>query len=732
MPFFFNLKLLILVSAGINLILSLILFWQSKKNKANFSFALFAFFIAIWSICFYFYFNPIVFSHLIWIKIVYLIAFPMIPAILYFSFYFPQAKIKSFLLPGITYTVCTLPLIWLLLFTDLWVKEIIIYPWGPQTVTGNGYFLFFLFVGFWGFLIFYNLAKSYFSSSGIVKTQLKFIFFGIFLFGIFSVIADIILPLIVGTSRYFWLSPIFSLFIVSSATYAITRYRLMDIRIIIGRGAVYFLSFATVIGLAFVLMFLNGKLPVPVPFNFLGPALIILSVLLFNYFQRFYERIASKYFYYVFYSYQSVLTDLSKRMTQILDINELTALIIATLINTMKLERTVVLLRDPDSGRYQVKKNVGFKEENGISLVRDSFLTTYLEGTQKPLVYEELSLAIKDAVSKEEEKKIEQLRQNMKKIEAALCLPLFIEGKITGMIVLGNKLSGDPYSKQDIELLVNLSSQASISLQNAKLYSQVDDLSYHLQEKVDEQMKELKEAYEELRQLDNAKSEFISMASHQLRTPLTAIKGYVSMVLEGTYGELPRRMHKPLKNVLISNDRLVKIVNDLLNISKIELGKMELEKELTQVEELVKSCYEEMKIAAEKKNLKISLKTSKDFLPKIEVDQLKLRQVISNLIDNAIRYTSQGSVEIEVRKTDSHIHILVKDTGEGLNEKEKKEIFGGFIRGTAGVNFFVEGAGLGLYVAKKFLSLHNGKIWAESEGKGKGSTFYVELPITNS
>jgi len=398
----------------------------------------------------------------------------------------------------------------------------------------------------------------------------------------------------------------------------------------------------------------------------------------------------------------------------------------------MKLERTVVLLRDPDSGRYQVKKNVGFKEENGISLVRDSLLTTYLEGTQKPLVYEELSLAIKDAVSKEEEKKIEQLRQNMKKIEAALCLPLFIEGKITGMIVLGNKLSGDPYSKQDIELLVNLSSQASISLQNAKLYSQVDDLSYHLQEKVDEQMKELKEAYEELRQLDNAKSEFISMASHQLRTPLTAIKGYVSMVLEGTYGELPRRMHKPLKNVLISNDRLVKIVNDLLNISKIELGKMELEKELTQVEELVKSCYEEMKIAAEKKNLKISLKTSKDFLPKIEVDQLKLRQVISNLIDNAIRYTSQGSVEIEVRKTDSHIHILVKDTGEGLNEKEKKEIFGGFIRGTAGVNFFVEGAGLGLYVAKKFLSLHNGKIWAESEGKGKGSTFYVELPITNS
>jgi len=634
-------------------------------------------------------------------------------------------KKKKLLIIGYSITLIFL----LLNFNHLFVKElrpILYFSYWPEAGMAFHFWLIWFLVGLSYGL--YLLTKNLKESQGVKKEQIKYVILAAsiaFLGGL------TIFPLWYGI-----LFPPIGIFVIFLypliLSYAILRYRFMDIRVVLGRGTVYVLSFATVVAVAFSLIFLNGKLPQPIPLNVIGTLIIVLSIVLFQRAFRFFERLASKYFYYAFYSYQRVLTDLGIRLTQLLGLDKLASLITATLINTMKLERTVVLLRDPETGVYQIKKNIGFKEENGISLVKDNFLTFYLENIQKPLVYEELALAIRDTEDKEEKEKLEKLKENMKRIEAALCLPLFIEGKITGMIVLGNKLSGDPYSKQDIELLVNLSSQASISLQNAKLYSQVDDLSYHLQEKVDEQMKELKEAYEELRQLDNAKSEFISMASHQLRTPLTAIKGYVSMVLEGTYGELPRRMHKPLKNVLISNDRLVKIVNDLLNISKIELGKMELEKELTQVEELVKSCYEEMKIAAEKKNLKISLKTSKDFLPKIEVDQLKLRQVISNLIDNAIRYTSQGSVEIEVRKTDSHIHILVKDTGEGLNEKEKKEIFGGFIRGTAGVNFFVEGAGLGLYVAKKFLSLHNGKIWAESEGKGKGSTFYVELPITNS
>jgi signal transduction histidine kinase len=240
---------------------------------------------------------------------------------------------------------------------------------------------------------------------------------------------------------------------------------------------------------------------------------------------------------------------------------------------------------------------------------------------------------------------------------------------------------------------------------------------------------ELQKSYEDLKVLDVAKSEFISMASHQLRTPLSAIKGYISMLVGGSYGKVPEKAREKLKNVFESNERLIRIVNDLLDISKIEMGKMELEKEPTQIEDLLQSCYEEMKIGADKKGLRFVFEKPKYSLPKIELDSLKFRQAILNLIDNAIRYTQKGEIEINVEKVNSVARISVKDTGEGLTAEEQRAAFGGFTRGSAGIAHFVEGAGLGLYVAKKFLELHHAKIWVESEGKSKGSTFYVELPI---
>lgn len=240
---------------------------------------------------------------------------------------------------------------------------------------------------------------------------------------------------------------------------------------------------------------------------------------------------------------------------------------------------------------------------------------------------------------------------------------------------------------------------------------------------------ELQKAYEELKVLDKAKTEFISMASHQLRTPLSATKGYVSMLIEGSYGKLPVRAQDKLKNVFQSNERLIRIINDLLDISRIEMGKMELEMQPTQLEELLASCYEEMKINAEKKKLKFIFKKPENALPKIELDPLKFRQVVLNLIDNAIRYTLEGEIDLKVEKVGHNIRVSIKDTGEGMTTEEQRNIFRGFSRGQAGIAHFVEGAGLGLYTAKKFLELHHGEIRAESEGKGKGSTFIVELPI---
>ena len=239
----------------------------------------------------------------------------------------------------------------------------------------------------------------------------------------------------------------------------------------------------------------------------------------------------------------------------------------------------------------------------------------------------------------------------------------------------------------------------------------------------------LKKAYRELEKLDKAKSEFVSIASHQLRTPLTAIKGYISMMQEKIYGNPPPKMKKPLENIQASNERLIRLVNDLLNISRIEAGRIKLEKEKVQIEDMISSVIEELKGVSEEKDIYLKFEKPQKALPKALIDRNKMRQVIMNLIDNAIRYTNKGGIAAGIKNSKSKIQIIIKDTGEGMTKEEVNHLFESFSRGKAGTRLWTEGAGLGLYVAKKFVDMHNGKIWAESPGKDKGSTFYIELPI---
>lgn len=233
----------------------------------------------------------------------------------------------------------------------------------------------------------------------------------------------------------------------------------------------------------------------------------------------------------------------------------------------------------------------------------------------------------------------------------------------------------------------------------------------------------------EIENIDKAKSEFISIASHQLRTPLTAVKGYISMILEGTYGILSGKQARPLENVYQSNERLIRLVNDLLNLSRLDAGKIEFSPALTSLEEMVSGIVEELKINAEKKGLYMKMVKPSEPLPKIMADQDKLRQVILNIVDNAIKYTKEGGITFELKKFDEKEEVRISDTGEGMNEKELNSLFQMFSRATAGTQLHAEGAGIGLYVARQFVEMHEGKIWAESPGKGKGSTFIIQLPI---
>lgn len=234
---------------------------------------------------------------------------------------------------------------------------------------------------------------------------------------------------------------------------------------------------------------------------------------------------------------------------------------------------------------------------------------------------------------------------------------------------------------------------------------------------------------EEAEKLSQAKSEFLSIASHQLRTPLTVIKGYLSMLLEGGYGQVEGQIKRVLENVYLANERLIRLVNDFLKASRIETGKIDLNLEKTNLETLIENVVSELEIKAKEKNLYLIFEKPKEPIPEILADKEKIREVLVNLIDNGIRYTKSGGIRVGFEQEKKFIRIFVQDTGEGLEKKDLEKLFESFSRGSAGEKLFVEGAGLGLYIAKKIVELHKGKIWAESEGKGKGSTFYVELPL---
>lgn len=247
---------------------------------------------------------------------------------------------------------------------------------------------------------------------------------------------------------------------------------------------------------------------------------------------------------------------------------------------------------------------------------------------------------------------------------------------------------------------------------------------------------ELERAYNELKELDETKTMFLSIASHQLRTPLSAMKGYLSMVLSGDYGvKIEGQIKEFLEKVYQSNERLINLVNDLLDITRLQMGKLQLNSQPVQIEEIVQSVVDEFSEQARQKNLSLVFKKPSAPLPKINVDPQKIRQVILNLIDNAIKYTKKGGITVKVQHNSSTnsengtILITVKDTGIGLTTKDINNLFQLFERSDSAVKTHAVGVGIGLYAAKEIVKAHKGKIWAESSGRDKGSTFYVELPV---
>lgn len=356
----------------------------------------------------------------------------------------------------------------------------------------------------------------------------------------------------------------------------------------------------------------------------------------------------------------------------------------------------------------QEPRDYATKIESDYNLGAQTFLTGKINLSDK------MSDFLCPPVAKQEIDRIQEIL----KIKTIVGVPVFSESKIIGVINFYLAVGREKISALDFEIMTALANQVGIVSRNLRLYNTLQHANAELQD-----------ANTRLRELDKAKSEFLSIASHQLRTPISAIKGYLSMMIDGDFGKLPNNISDVIKNIFESSARLARLINIFLNVSRIESGRLKLDKRPIQINDLIDSVIVELINQAKQKGLKLEYQKSKKVPPLILADPDKLREVILNLVDNAIKYTPEGSITIIIDHDSQDLNFKVKDTGIGIKKEEAKTLFRKFVRGSGVAQIHTGGSGLGLFIAQKIIKEHNGHVWVESEGHGKGSVFQFTVPL---
>jgi len=231
------------------------------------------------------------------------------------------------------------------------------------------------------------------------------------------------------------------------------------------------------------------------------------------------------------------------------------------------------------------------------------------------------------------------------------------------------------------------------------------------------------------RMFERMKTEFVSISAHQLRTPLSAVKWILRMILDGDLGKVPKNQRDFLERTYKSNERMIQPVNDLLNVSRIEEGRFLYNLQSKDLSSIVEKIVVPFAILAEKKGLQFEYKKPKTKIPKIKMDTEKMILAVQALIDNAVNYTKTGGIMVSVKflKDENNILFSVKDTGIGIQQNQQKRVFERFFRSSDAIKTETEGTGLGLFIAKNVVEAHGGRAWFESK-ENKGSTFYFTLP----
>lgn len=520
---------------------------------------------------------------------------------------------------------------------------------------------------------------------------------------------NLLLPGLNNYSLIAW-GPIFTFVMVASVFYVIARHGLFDIRLAVVRTVAYAASLIVLTGLYIVFAYfvfyrILGQVSTTEQIA-LNMVLAIVLAFSFQPIKKFFDRLTNKLFYKEMYSTEEFYSRINEAMTSTVALRRLLEVLSNLIANTLKSETAGFSVYTSESSLI----NVGTEKYKKIP--RDD-LEVFRE-FRSPLLIDDPEIS-------------PPTRRLMISHRISAIVPLWRDDVLIGYLYLGEHRTSH-YSHRDFKVLQAVSGELVIGIQNSLSVQEVRDLNTNLQQRIDSATKELRQSNAQLQKLDEAKDEFISMASHQLRTPLTSIKGYLSMLIEGDMGQVTGQQKKVLQEAFVSSERMVRLIGDFLNVSRLQTGKFIVEKHLVDFALLVDREVDALQQNAISHGLKFKYVKPKG-IPKLNIDENKIQQVVMNFLDNAIYYSKEGdSIAVSVELVDGGVEFTVRDTGIGVPKEEQAGLFNKFYRASNARRQRPDGTGVGLFLAKKVVRDHGGRIIFESE-EGKGSTFGFRLPL---
>lgn len=729
----------LLITCGVvfvNLFLGFFVYKSNKRSATNKLFGLLSLVLSIWLLVFFISSESILLDHsLTFIRGSLFFATIMNALFFIFSLTMPRIQFRFKLVWFVPFFVVTF-LVMLLTLSPYTFESVEIVNGSASPVPGPAIAFFGLYsiaINVGAVLILFRRIRH---SKGIQKQQFRFVMLGILLmFGF--IIFTIFLPVaLFQMNSFVSFAPLYTLVFLGFTAYAIVRYRLMDIRVIISRSIVYAVLVSAVAGAFALITFVGSTFFTEVSgLGQLGVLAItsIIIVTLLDPLKRFLGRATNKIFFHAAINYPMVTKHLTDVINEEVELSDLVQRFTTEIEEQLRIKESTILLpvgrnifMDPDELNHHKEHNKRIRKKKN-SVYHDSPLIKYLMKTQEITILDELDRKVADSETTRERNTYDRVRKNMEDIEAQVTVPIVTKKEVEAILILTRKKSGEAYSINDIQLLEVIAPQMASGIQKARLYQEAREFNTKLEREVEKATEKLRTANEKLTKLDKAKSEFMSIASHQLRTPLAGIIGYLDMLEDGDYGETNEEQKPVIHDVLQASQRLARLVNVFLNVTRIEAGRFVMNYTTMPFHEIMESMYKELKPTADMKGVKLMYKKKK--LPDVEVDQDKIKDVLLNLTDNAIKYTPEGKVTISAEATKRTVHVQVTDTGVGIEPEEAKNLFNKFVRGSDIAKVSPNGSGLGLFIAKKIVEGHGGKVWATSKGKGKGSTFHFEIPI---